>query len=245
MNAFPRSAEHVWQDAFAHNRGVLPSNNTLQSSSPPCARVPQGMSSEYPRLRPPGLGHPRPRCDTTSSHVGSFASSHQSWDQAMGTGSVPQPSHSRPSQMISLPSSPIPPRAKPHSTKAPSYIKDPEPRSTEDDEEETSTFLCEWMDEHGLCNMQVSGDRVSMSQHLSRSHDVVGDEKSQRTCLWRGCTETMNKGSLARHVVSRHLRAGASCGFCSKVYSRLDVVRRHIRKCKVANASSASQDAEW
>jgi len=83
--------------------------------------------------------------------------------------------------------------------------------------------------------MDVVGDRVWMSHHLSREHNVVGHEKAPRACLWRGCTDTMNKGSLARHVVSRHLRAGASCEFCSKVYSRADVARRHTKKCKVAN----------
>ncbi|KAF9219560.1 hypothetical protein BS17DRAFT_383186 [Gyrodon lividus] len=227
MGALSRSTRHAWHVASPGTE-VPPNNNTPHGLGPPRTRVPPDMRGDHMGPRPPGLGYPR--SDTATSPVCSFPSAHQSWDQVMETGFVHQPAPSGPLQMVTLPS-PRPPGAKLN--------------CTEDDEEETSIFLCEWMDAQGPCNMQVLGDRISMSQHLSRFHDVVGDEKVQRPCLWRGCTETMNKGSLARHVVSRHLRAGASCGFCSKVYSRLDVVRRHIAKCKAANASPTRQDDEW
>ena len=122
---------------------------------------------------------------------------------------------------------------------------DPAPPQNAGDDD-VCTFLCEWTDKHGRCNVPVFGDRVWMSHHLSRYHNVTGHEKSQRACLWQGCTETMNKGSLARHVVSRHLRAGASCGFCSKVYSRADVARRHTKKCKVANGvAGRGEQSRW
>ncbi|KAH0825717.1 hypothetical protein J3R83DRAFT_9961 [Lanmaoa asiatica] len=127
-----------------------------------------------------------------------------------------------------------------------SSVKPAHPQNPNDDPSDDVHTFCEWTDEHGTCNMDILGDRVWMSHHLSRYHNVVGNEKSQRACLWRGCTDTMNKGSLARHVVSRHLRAGASCGFCSKVYSRADVARRHTKKCRVANGVSVQHEqTKW
>ena len=158
-----------------------------------------------------------------------LAASNQAWEEMVATDYVPQVRSWEPTRTQPLVHN-DPPSIEP--THAPNG----------EDDHDAHTFLCEWTDEHGTCNMDILGDRVWMSHHLSRYHNVVGHERSQRACLWRGCTETMNKGSLARHVVSRHLRAGASCGFCSKVYSRADVARRHAKKCKVAKGALVQPD---
>ena len=197
---------------------------------------PLGASPD-PRHEPPSLGNASaPRLEVMDAPALHFTPSNQVWEEAITTAFA---SPHRPPQARSWdPSNP------PH-IQPPSAVE-PTPAQMQDAENEhdvhTSATVCEWTDEHGTCNMDVVGDRVWMSHHLSRRHNVVGHERSQRACLWRGCADTMNKGSLARHVVSRHLRAGTSCGFCSKVYSRADVARRHTKKCKAATEAPVQQD---
>ncbi|KAG9309344.1 hypothetical protein JVU11DRAFT_10580 [Chiua virens] len=163
----------------------------------------------------------------------------QAWEDMVVTAFEPQTNASRQdhSREASAPMR-IPPRA----FLSGDVTVDPARSPVADGEDDVDTFACEWTDERGTCNMEILGDRIWVSHHLSHHHHVVGHEKSQRACLWLGCTDTMNKGSLARHVVSRHLRAGTSCAFCSKVYSRADVARRHTKKCKVANGVSAQHN---
>ena len=202
-----------------------------------------------PNLRgnPQSLGNANaPSQDIAEAPAPGSTPANQTWEGMIGMGFAPR-AHPL-----------LPPQARSWEPSEPTHIQRPSlvgndtrlvepafPQNAEN-EDDVYTFLCEWTDEHGTCNMVVFGDRVCMSHHLSRRHNVVGHEKSQRACLWRGCTDTMNKGSLARHIVSRHLRAGASCGFCSKVYSRADVARRHTKKCKVANGASAQGDrTKW
>ncbi|KAG6378369.1 hypothetical protein JVT61DRAFT_14094 [Boletus reticuloceps] len=181
--------------------------------------------------------------DITEAPTVGFTSANQTWEEMVGMELA--------SRMHPPPVHPWQPSGQAR-TQPPSLIGNdtssiqPGPPQNVEDDDEVYTLLCQWTDEHGTCNMNVFGDRVWMSHHLSRRHNVVGHEKFQRACLWQGCADTMNKGSLARHVVSRHLRAGASCGFCSKVYSRADVARRHTKKCKVANGGSIERDqTKW
>ncbi|KAN0090661.1 hypothetical protein V8E55_004227 [Tylopilus felleus] len=179
--------------------------------------------------------------DTAESFTLGFTPAHLTWEQMARTGLAPRTHAMLPPQGRSW--EPTEPTCKhpPFPTNEIFSVEPAPPQNAEDDDDKC-IFVCEWTDEHGTCNMDVIGERVWMSHHLSRRHNVVGHEKAQRACLWRGCTDTMNKGSLARHVVSRHLRAGASCGFCSKVYSRADVARRHTRKCKVANGAAVQRE---
>jgi hypothetical protein len=210
----------------------------------------------WPRSNPfrPNLrGNPQglwsadiPSQDIAEAPTSGFTPANQTWEEMVEIGFAPRVHPLLPPQVRSWePSEPThiqPPSLVSNGTR---LVEPALPQNAENDDD-MYPFLCEWADERGTCNMVVLGDRVWMSHHLSRRHNVVGHEKSQRTCLWRGCTHTMNKGSLARHVVSRHLRAGASCGFCSKVYSRADVARRHTKKCKVANGASAQRDqTKW
>lgn len=185
------------------------------------------------------------RHDIAEASALRFTPGHQTWEEMVETALAPRAHPSLPLQVRSWePSEPT--RIQLPSNEVPS-TEPAQPQNVDGDtSDDVYTFFCEWTDEHGTCNMDVLGDRVWMSHHLSRHHNVVGHEKTQRACLWRGCTDTMNKGSLARHVVSRHLRAGASCGFCSKVYSRADVARRHTKKCKVANGGSIPHEqTKW
>lgn len=212
-----------------------------------------GPGSNPLRVGPDLRGNPQslgnadaPSQDIAEAPAPAFTPVNQTWEEMVGVGFAPRAHPLLPQQVRSWePSEPTciqPPSLVGNDTPS---VEPALPQNAENDDD-VDTFLCEWTDEHGTCNMVVFGDRVWMSHHLSRRHNVVGHEKSQRACLWRGCTDTMNKGSLARHVVSRHLRAGASCGFCSKVYSRADVARRHTKKCKVANGASVQGDqTKW
>lgn len=177
-----------------------------------------------------------------AAEVSALRFTDQAWNESVTTPFVSAPRVHPPSLQVRSWDASEPTRVQPPFLINSAASLEQVPLQNADDDQDTYTFLCEWTDENGTCNMEILGDRVWMSHHLSRHHSVVGHERFQRACLWRGCTDTMNKGSLARHIVSRHLRAGATCGFCSKVYSRADVARRHTKKCKGANGAFGQRD---
>ena len=73
------------------------------------------------------------------------------------------------------------------------------------------TFMCLWNDVHGLhcSNLFCEND---LSAHLWHAHDVRGAGKKCVYYLWKGCNSEMNRESLLRYVVEKHLDIAHSCG---------------------------------
>ena len=96
-----------------------------------------------------------------------------------------------------------------------------------------TTYICEWHDNGPPCNVMLysSGDlKHSVSQHLHRFHNFLPSSgKSTQKCLWRGCLKELKQESIARHIVSVHLRAAVTCHACGTSFARQDSLRRHMR----------------
>ena len=92
------------------------------------------------------------------------------------------------------------------------------------------TFACLWRAEDALCNSHVISDRRSVVEHLQTAHGVKpGDEKAREPCHWEHCRIILNKESLARHILTVHLKEGARCPDCRVVFAREDSLKRHLK----------------
>jgi len=89
---------------------------------------------------------------------------------------------------------------------------------------------CRWLS-GPQCDGRAPGKNREMGEHLRVFHHFVGHERDPVRCEWENCGQTMQRMNVPRHIVSRHLLAAARCRFCSKRFSRPDVVSRHERTC--------------
>jgi len=94
---------------------------------------------------------------------------------------------------------------------------------------QTRTFGCQWVTNGACCGVLVVADRRSVIKHL-RAHDIrPGEDKARQTCLWESCTTTLNKESLARHILTVHLKEGVNCAECGLSFAREDSLKRHLK----------------
>lgn len=98
------------------------------------------------------------------------------------------------------------------------------------------SYPCSWADGGVICNVMVQATRSHMNRHLHAYHGFGGSDTRQTRCYWAGCGETMQQGSIARHMVTCHLQAKVTCPMCSKKLSRQDVISKHQRVCPAASA---------
>ena len=89
---------------------------------------------------------------------------------------------------------------------------------------------CRWLG-GPQCDGFAPGKNREMAEHLRVYHQFIGHERDIVPCEWGNCGRFMQRMNVARHIVSRHLLAAASCRFCGKRFSRPDVVARHERTC--------------
>ncbi|KAG1862896.1 hypothetical protein C8R48DRAFT_673042 [Suillus tomentosus] len=52
-----------------------------------------------------------------------------------------------------------------------------------------------------LCGLYVEGTTSAMSAHL-RSHGITGPDSISTICTWAGCSKTLKKGSMKRHLLT-------------------------------------------
>lgn len=81
------------------------------------------------------------------------------------------------------------------------------------------------------CSKWLIGDRVRISQHLRRYHNVQSAVTGHARCFWENCSNTkaMKRENLARHVVT-HLGVKWRCPHCGVEFSRDDAVHRHLER---------------
>ncbi|KAG1799774.1 uncharacterized protein HD556DRAFT_1305310 [Suillus plorans] len=52
-----------------------------------------------------------------------------------------------------------------------------------------------------LCGLYVEGTTSAMSAHLRR-HGIAGPDNISTICTWGGCSKTLKKGSMIRHLLT-------------------------------------------
>ena len=100
----------------------------------------------------------------------------------------------------------------------------------------SASYPCQWTEGGIICNVMVQATRSHMNRHLHTYHGFGGSDTRQTRCYWARCGETMQQGSIARHMVTCHLQAKVTCPMCSKKLSRQDVIFKHQRVCPAASA---------
>jgi len=88
----------------------------------------------------------------------------------------------------------------------------------------------------GPCGLYLEGTQSAISAHLRRHGITASPDHNTIDCPWGGCSKTMKKDSLTRHILT-HIGVRARCSMCGLVRSRSDVIRAHIassESCKFA-----------
>src|SRR5882757_4706024 len=87
------------------------------------------------------------------------------------------------------------------------------------------------------CGLCVEGTTSAVSAHLRR-HGITGPEDASTTCTWGGCSKTLKRGSMTRHILT-HLGVKVRCPVCGAVKSRYDIFRAHIKFSEPCHLASA------
>lgn len=95
---------------------------------------------------------------------------------------------------------------------------------------------CAWIENGKRCGQPLLDDMRKLGMHLGDSHGIQGNDKKPVTCFWEGCNRKLQRGALARHIRSRHLKTRWACDNCFKTYSRRDAMRKHTKGCQAAEA---------
>lgn len=95
---------------------------------------------------------------------------------------------------------------------------------------------CAWIENGKRCGQPLLDDTRKLGMHLGNSHDIQGNDKKPVTCFWEGCNRKLQRGALARHIRSRHLKTRWACNNCLKTYSRRDAMKKHTKGCQAAEA---------
>lgn len=94
----------------------------------------------------------------------------------------------------------------------------------------TRVYECRWITNGVLCDSRVAADRRRLVEHLQHAHGIrPGEEKARETCFWEGCKTVLNKESLARHILTVHLKERAHCADCGLWFAREDSLKRHLK----------------
>lgn len=88
-----------------------------------------------------------------------------------------------------------------------------------------------------LCGLYVEGTTSAMSAHLRR-HGITGPDNISTICTWDGCSKTLKKGSMIRHLLT-HLGVKVCCSACGVVKCRHDLLRAHIKSSEPCHSQAA------
>lgn len=95
---------------------------------------------------------------------------------------------------------------------------------------QTRILACQWVTNGAPCGKPIMGDRRNVVEHMQHSHGIKpGEEKFRQTCLWEGCRKILNKESLARHILTVHLKEKVYCAECGLYFAREDSLKRHLK----------------
>ncbi|KAG2354895.1 hypothetical protein BDR07DRAFT_583565 [Suillus spraguei] len=87
------------------------------------------------------------------------------------------------------------------------------------------------------CGLHVEGTTSAVSAHLRR-HGITGPDSTSTICTWSGCSKTLKKGSMTRHLLT-HLGVKVRCSACGVVMCRHDLLRAHIKSAEPCHSAIA------
>lgn len=91
-------------------------------------------------------------------------------------------------------------------------------------------FECHWLTNGGLCGKHVMPNRCSVIAHVQDFHGIKpGEEKAREMCFWEHCGTVLRKESLARHILTVHLKEKVHCAECRLGFAREDSLKRHLK----------------
>ncbi|KAG1878327.1 hypothetical protein F4604DRAFT_1756610 [Suillus subluteus] len=88
------------------------------------------------------------------------------------------------------------------------------------------------------CGLHVEGTTCAVTAHLRR-HGITGLDSTSTICTWGGCSKTLKKGSMTRHLLT-HLGVKACCSACGVVKCRDDLLRAHIKSSEPCHSAVAN-----
>lgn len=103
-----------------------------------------------------------------------------------------------------------------------------------------TVHTCQCVTDGSPCNAEVEGTIRSVRDHLRRVHSFRSAGKDAIKCLWVGCENTLQRESIPRHIISRHLRVKVSCVECGLSLSRRDVRYSHARSCRARRQTAST-----
>ncbi|KAF9233492.1 hypothetical protein BU15DRAFT_53790, partial [Melanogaster broomeanus] len=90
---------------------------------------------------------------------------------------------------------------------------------------------CGWADGFVQCNAPLSGNSRDVRHHLQKHHRVYTTGKHRTTCRWLGCSQTLQRENLLRHIITCHLQIEVRCPDCGRRLARSDVRVKHALRC--------------
>ncbi|KAF8141135.1 hypothetical protein EV363DRAFT_1203597 [Boletus edulis] len=101
---------------------------------------------------------------------------------------------------------------------------------------------CQWATSSNPCQMWIIGSNSRVGAHIRNWHRGQNhiDTKSTAECLWGGCSKTMLKGSINRHIVTAHLEEAFRCQRCDRELPRKDVYNQHIEDSESCRGAGAA-----
>lgn len=92
-------------------------------------------------------------------------------------------------------------------------------------------FQCQWTTRGTQCGALIAGDRRSVTSHLRDRHGDFSSDGTTIPCGWVGCTASMQRRNIPRHILACHLEVKVPCPRCGMYLSRADANRKHQQAC--------------
>ncbi|KAF8551504.1 hypothetical protein OG21DRAFT_268390 [Imleria badia] len=106
-----------------------------------------------------------------------------------------------------------------------------------------TVYTCQCVTDGSLCNAAVGGSARAVRDHLRVDHALRCVGKDRVVCPWAGCSRTLQRESIPRHILSCHFRAGVLCVECGLTLSRSDVRYSHARVCRRRRQTASQLDS--
>ena len=86
---------------------------------------------------------------------------------------------------------------------------------------------CQWAD----CTKKLHVDYVNIKHWSDHIREHYTSQPETMPCQWDGCDSKINKSSVWKHVVAHQPKFKLRCPHGCDVYTRADMMKRHLRTC--------------